>query len=79
MEFNHPKIVYSISFTKEEIRLVGLGLIRKLEDPDDVAKAADINVKIMEGRLRVHQQWAEDAKRVLEQAKDIPARDGNPP
>lgn len=71
MDFNHTKIAYSISFSKEELRLVGLGLIRKLEDPEDIAKAAEINVKIIEGRMRIHQQGVEDAKYVLEQAKAL--------
>lgn len=71
MEFNHPKFAYTISLSKEELRLIGLGLIRKLEDHEDIAMAADMNVKIMEGRVRVHQQGVDDAKRVLDQAKTI--------
>lgn len=69
MEFNHPKFVYSISLSKEDLRIIGLGLIRRLEDPEDIAMAADMNVKLMDGRVRVHQQGVDDAKRVLEQAK----------
>lgn len=69
MEFNHPKFVYNISLSKEDLRIIGLGLIRRLEDPEDIVMAADMNVKLMDGRVRVHQQGVDDAKRVLEQAK----------
>jgi hypothetical protein len=64
------KFVYDVSLTKEEMRLIGLGLIGKLGVPnnespsvrtraaDDVRAAAELNLKLLKGMSDMHEQQA---------------------
>ena len=53
MQVKATHFEFTIAFTKEELRIVGLGLMGMLKDGDDVKLARDLNQRMLEGRRRV--------------------------
>lgn len=61
---------YVIKLTEKEHRLVGLALIRELSKAEDVTAAAELNRKLLEGRVRGLKSKLESAEGALRKAVD---------
>jgi hypothetical protein len=56
MQVKSTHFAFTIEFTKEELRIVGLALMGLLKVPDDIKLARELNQRMLEGRKRVLQE-----------------------
>ena len=53
MEIRRSQVKIEVSFTQEELKVVGLALVGRLKDTRDIQLAQELNFKLLEGRKRI--------------------------
>lgn len=75
MDYKRTEVSHLIAFTKEEVRLIGLGLIRELVKPEDVLAAQTLNLKLLELRRQEAAQALAHLDDTIERAHRV-AKEG---
>jgi hypothetical protein len=84
MEIRSTYIGVSVAFTREELRIIGLALVRGLKDKDDIKAALLLNERLLEGRRRIVQEELHLVEGALEKVRQEvgpdtpPARNSGP-
>jgi len=71
MDYKRTDVSHLIAFTKEEVRLIGLALIRELTKPEDVAAAHALNLRLLELRRQEAVQALAHLDDTIERARRI--------